>query len=79
MEQRLKTKGENQVLIIKKGKKEINRNSSPVSVVVAEIFMQNIEEQALVTYSETLPLWLRYAEDTIAAVHKSKMMNSMNT
>ena len=31
---------------------------SPVSVVVAEIVKQNIEEQALATYSETLPLWL---------------------
>ena len=29
---------------------------SPVSVVVAEIGMQNIKEQALATYSETLPL-----------------------
>ena len=27
---------------------------SPVSVVVAEIVMQNIEEQALATYSATL-------------------------
>ena len=32
---------------------------SPVSVVGAEIVMQNIEEQALATYSETIPLWLR--------------------
>ena len=37
---------------------------SPVSVV-AEIVMQNIEEQALATYSETLPLWLRYVDDII--------------
>ena len=29
---------------------------SPVCVAVAEIVMQNIEEQALATYSETLPL-----------------------
>ena len=43
---------------------------SPVSVVVAEIVMQNIKEQALGTYSETLPLWLRYVDDTITAVHK---------
>ena len=28
---------------------------SPVSVVVAEIVMQNIEEQALATYSENTP------------------------
>ena len=33
---------------------------SPVSVVVAEIVMQNIEEQALATYTRTVPLWLRY-------------------
>ena len=46
---------------------------SPVSVVVAEIVMQNIEEQALATYSETLPLWLRYVDDTITAVHESKI------
>ena len=34
---------------------------SSVCVAVAEIVMQNIEEQALATDSETLPLWLRYA------------------
>lgn len=31
-----------------------------VSVVVAEIVMQNAEEQALASYSQTLPLWIRY-------------------
>ena len=46
---------------------------SPVSVVVAEIVMQNIEEQALATYSETLPLWLRYVDDTIIAVYENKI------
>ena len=39
----------------------------------AEIVMQNIEEQALATYSETLPLWLRYVDDTITAVHENKI------
>ena len=58
---------------------------SPVSVVVAEIVMQNIEEQALATYSETLPLWLRYVDDTITAVHENKIdefhehLNEQNT
>ena len=58
---------------------------SPVSVVVAEIVMQNIEEQALATYSETLPPWLRYVDDTITAVHESKIdefhehLNEQNT
>ena len=43
---------------------------SPVSDVVAEIVMQNIEEQALTTYTRTIPLWLRYVDDTFTAVHK---------
>ena len=30
---------------------------SPVSVVVAEIVMRNIKEQALATYMRTVPLW----------------------
>ena len=59
---------------------------SPVSIVVAEIVMQNIEEQALATYSEKLPLWLRYVDDSItAAVHENKIdefhehLNEQNT
>ncbi|XP_067048662.1 uncharacterized protein [Acropora muricata] len=58
---------------------------SPVSVVVAEIVMQDIEEQALATYSETLPLWLRYVDDRISAVHENKIdefhehLNEQNT
>ena len=47
--------------------------------------MQNIEEQALATYSETLQLWLRYVDDTITAVHENKIdefheqLNEQNT
>ena len=58
---------------------------SPVSVVVAEIVMQNIEEKALATYSETLPLWLHYVDDMITAVHENKIdefhehLNELNT
>ena len=47
---------------------------SPVSVVVAEIVMQNtVEEQALATYKRTLPLWLRYVDDTFIAVQKDEI------
>ena len=46
---------------------------SPVNVVEAEIVMQNIEEQALATYKRTLPLWLRYVDDTFTAVHKDEI------
>ena len=40
---------------------------SPASIVVAEIAMQNIEEQALASYKRTTPLWLRYVDDTFTA------------
>ena len=34
--------------------------------------MQNIKEQAPATYSQKLPFWLRYVDDTITAVHTKK-------
>ena len=58
---------------------------SPVSVHVAEIVMQNIEEHAPATYYETLPLWPRSVDDMITAVHKIKIdefnehLNKQNT
>ena len=56
-----------------------------LSVVVTDIVMQKIEEQSLITYSETLPIWLRYFDDTITAVHKYEIdgfhenLNKQNT
>ena len=35
--------------------------------------MQNIEERALAHYNQTLPLWLRYVDDTFTAVHKNEI------
>ena len=46
---------------------------SPVSVVVAEIVMQNIEEQALASYKRTIPPWLRYVDDTFTTLHKDEI------
>ena len=46
---------------------------SPVSVVVVEIVMQNIEERALATCRQTIPLWLCYVDDTFTAVHKDEI------
>lgn len=38
--------------------------------VVAEIVRQKIEEQALATYKQTIPVWLRYVDNTFTtAVH----------
>ena len=46
---------------------------SPVSVVVAEIVVQNTEEQALASYKGTILLWLRYVDDTFTALHKDEI------
>ena len=46
--------------------------SIPVSVVLTEI-MQNIEEQALATYTRTRPLLLPSVDDTLTAVHKDEI------
>ena len=45
---------------------------SPVSVVVTEIVMQHMEERALATCRQTIPLWLRCVDDTFTAVHKEE-------
>ena len=47
---------------------------SPVFVVVARMrVMQNIAKQALATYEWTLPVWLRYVDDTFTAVRKDEI------
>ena len=46
---------------------------SPVNVVVAEIVLQSIKEQALATYKQTVPFWLRYVYDTFTAGHKNEI------
>ena len=44
---------------------------SSVSVIVAEIVMQGIKERA--TYKQTLPIWLRYVDDTFTIVHQDEI------
>ena len=57
----------------------------PVSVVVAEIVMQHVEERALATCRQMIPLWLRYVDDTFTAIHKDEIddfhdhLNKQNT
>ena len=41
---------------------------SPVSVV-----MQHVEERALESCPQMIPLWLRYVDDTFIAVHKDEI------
>ena len=46
---------------------------SPVSDVVEEIVMQHVEERALATCRQTIPLWLRYVDDTFTTIHKDEI------
>ena len=46
---------------------------SPVSVVVAKILMQHVEECTLATCRQTIPLWLRCVDDSFTAIHKDKI------
>ena len=43
---------------------------SPVSVVAAEIVMQQLEERALSTYTNPPSFWFRYVDDTLTSVNK---------
>ena len=46
---------------------------SPVSAVVADIVMQHVEERALATCRQTIPLWSCYVGDTFTAVYKDEI------
>ena len=46
---------------------------SPVSVSVANLVMEDIEEHALTSFNIQLPFWKRYVDDTITAVPKEKV------
>ena len=67
--------------------KQLHRTAmgSPVSVVVAEIMMQYIEESVLLTCRQTIPLWLRCVDDTFTAVRHDEIdafhqhLNEQNT
>ena len=45
---------------------------SPVSVVVAEIVMQRLEERALATYHNPPAFWYRYVDDTLTNLKKDE-------
>ena len=51
---------------------------SPVSVVVAEIEMQRLEEKALATYPDPPSFWYRYVDDTLTSLKKSEKIDFLN-
>ena len=58
---------------------------SPVSVVVANLVMEDLEMKALNTYANRPRMYYRYVDDTIAAIKKTNIddfhqhLNSLNT
>ena len=46
---------------------------SPVSPIVANLFMEWFEEHAIQSYIHEIRLWRRYVDDTIVALHASKL------
>ena len=58
---------------------------TPVFAIVAEIIIQNIEESALSTCRQTIPLYLHYVDDTCTAVGHDEInafhhhLNGQNT
>ena len=58
---------------------------TPVFAIVAEIIIQNIEESALSTCRQTVPLYLHYVDDTCTAVGHDEInafhhhLNGQNT
>ena len=55
---------------------------SPVSVSVANLVMEEIEERALTSFGTQLPFWKRYVDDTITAVPEervSELLDHLNS
>ena len=51
---------------------------SPVSVVVAELTLQNIEKNILNYNTNDVLLWKRYIDDCLAAVKTSRVGNRLH-
>ena len=50
---------------------------SPVSVVIAEIVMQNIEKSIIPMIQDNMLFWYRYVDDVIACLKKDAIDNTL--
>ena len=48
---------------------------SPVSVSVANLVMEDVEERALASFDIQLPFWKRYVDDTCTVVPKDRVQD----
>ncbi len=46
---------------------------SPVSVTVANLVMESMEDQTLSTYPHPVPFWKRYVDDTLTALPQDQV------
>ena len=52
---------------------------SPLGPVLVNIFMVALEEGLIPGLNETMPVWLRYVDDTFALIEKNKVEMVLNT
>lgn len=50
---------------------------SPISVVIAEMVMQRVEEEIFRKIPNDLILWKRYVDDVIAIIPESRLENTL--
>ena len=51
---------------------------SPVSVSIANLVMEDVEERALSTFDVDLPFWKRYVDDTCTAVPRNRVQDLLH-
>ena len=53
----------------------IRDRGSPVSVSIANLVMEDVEERALASYDIQLPFWKRYVDDVFTVVHVDRVQH----
>ena len=48
---------------------------SPVSVIIANLVMENVEKEAMITFLNPTKFWRRYVDDTFVIIKKQRLMN----
>ena len=52
---------------------------SPISPIIADIFMEDLEDKTFVTYDATPRIWYRFVDDVISVVKNTTSKDYFNT